>query len=82
MNKAMVVLLLSFLALAGGCSGGNAPEGTAATPAETPAAAPEKTDSSDNLLSTQQQALKDAGGVQAILDKDAEKKKKALENVN
>ncbi|MBQ74408.1 MAG: hypothetical protein CMQ20_05195 [Gammaproteobacteria bacterium] len=44
---------------------------------ETPAA--KKT---NNPLASQQQLIRDAKGIQGILDKDAEEKKKALEKAN
>ncbi len=36
----------------------------------------------NNPLARQQQLIRDAKGIQAILDRDAEEKKKALENIN
>ncbi len=36
----------------------------------------------DNPLASQQQLIKDAKGIQDILDTDAEKKKKALKSAN
>lgn len=78
------ILALLSVALLGGCGGGDTSD-SAQAPASPETAAPAKApaqDTSDNLLSTQQQALKDAQGVQSILDQDAEKKKKALDNLN
>lgn len=47
------------------------------------AASPQTTPKADtNPLATQQQALRDAKGVQAILDKDAKRKKAALDNLD
>ena len=78
MYRAIGALLL--LLVIGGC-GGNAD--TKRAPASTESAAPAQTqDKSGGLLSTQREALEESKGVQAILDKDAEKKKKALENLN
>ena len=53
----------------------------AATPA-TPAAEAVEASKAYNPLAREQQLIRDAQSIQGILDKDAEEKKKALENIN
>ena len=79
--KAVAASILMVLLL-GGCGGDTQ---TGDVPATSPA--PEqkpRAPASDagNPLATQVQALQDAKKVQEILDKDAERKKKAIDNAN
>ena len=60
----------------GGCGG---EESIAEKEVTTEVAAPKR---ANNPLASQQALLRDARGIQAILDADAEKKKKALEESN
>jgi|TARA_B100001964_G_scaffold244117_1_gene324317 hypothetical protein len=81
MNK-----LLHVLAVVAGCTvliacGGEAEDSTvAAEPAASQAKSTAKP--ANNPLASQQQLLKDAKGVQALLDQNAEKKKKALNSAD
>jgi len=71
-----VLILVCGLLLLGGCGGKQEAEEVIATPA------PKAASKANNPLASQQALIQDAKGVQAILDADAEKKKKALENSN
>ncbi|XOV89206.1 MAG: hypothetical protein ACFHX7_04755 [Pseudomonadota bacterium] len=62
-------LLLLTLA---GCGGNGADSDPPAPPAEKAA----------NPLAAQQQTLKDAAAIQGLLDKNAEEKKRAVQNAN
>jgi hypothetical protein len=66
-----------FLSACGGQEQDTAP--AAQQPVTEAKAAPKR---ANNPLANEQQLLKDAKGIQSILDKDAEKKKKALSSAD
>ena len=73
-------LILSCLAFITACGGKDEAATEAAAEKAVEAEAPAK--NANNPLASQQQLIKDAQAVQDLLDKDAEKKKKALEEIN
>lgn len=75
LNACIVIVGCFFL----NSCGGQDDETAADMPAAEEAPAPK---SANNPLARQQQLIRDAKGIQAILDKDAEEKKKTLENIN
>jgi hypothetical protein len=76
--KIFIIIIYSFLL--NGCGGQKQAANPAAAPAEAVEATPAK--KANNPLASQQQLIRDAKAIQGILDKDAEEKKKALENSN
>ncbi len=72
----LITLMFSFLLL-GGCGGEEEEAAVDSQPVKSEAAS-----KANNPLANQQQLIKDARGIQSILDKDAEKKKKAADNIN
>ena len=84
--------LITIILLAVGCSESEEPAANTEVSAEVPAEVPAEVQAgaeaassagqSSNFLATQQAALKDAAAIQGILDKDAEEKKKAMEESN
>ncbi len=73
MNQLLKVLIvIAGCALISSCGG---QDEDAATSAEEPKKA-------HNPLAREQQLIRDSQSIQAILDKDAEEKKKALDNIN
>lgn len=73
MNQVLKVLIvIAGCAFISGCGGQD--EDAAASAAE-----PKKV---NNPLAREQQLIRDSQSIQGILDKDAEEKKKALDNIN
>ena len=78
MNRILKVFsLFAACAFLSSCGG----EEVATTPAAEAVEAPSPK-KANNPLARQQQLIRDAKGIQGILDKDAERKKKALEDIN
>ncbi|MCZ6503636.1 MAG: hypothetical protein O6945_14125 [Gammaproteobacteria bacterium] len=75
--------ILKVLIVIAGCvflsSCGGQDEEAAATSAAEAAPSPER---ANNPLARQQQLIRDSKSIQGILDKNAEEKKKALDNIN
>lgn len=77
-NKLLIISACTVLLAA--CGGGE----DAADDSELKAmgAAPAEKEKAYNPLESQQQLIRDAEAIQGILDKDAEKKKKAADEIN
>lgn len=74
-----IFLLITGCVFVNSCGGQDEATTVTATP---PAEAKPSPKKASNPLARQQQLIRDAKGIQAILDKDAAEKKKALENIN
>lgn len=80
MNRILKVsIVIAGCVLLSSCGGQDEEAADAAMPPAEAAPAPKK---AYNPLAREQQLIRDAKGIQAILDKDAEEKKKALDNMN
>ncbi|MBQ61485.1 MAG: hypothetical protein CMQ19_05345 [Gammaproteobacteria bacterium] len=82
MNRTAETLgIVSLCFILSSCGGSDEKAATAvAPPTETVEAPAAK--KANNPLASQQQLIRDAKGIQGILDKDAEEKKKALQKAN
>ncbi|MBL4682361.1 MAG: hypothetical protein JKY88_16785 [Pseudomonadales bacterium] len=80
MNRLNRLLIIStFTILLSACGGSEDASDEAA--AET-VGAPAETEKAYNPLASEQQLIRDAQAIQGILNKDAEKKKKAADEIN
>lgn len=76
MNRAIILLVALCPGLVA-CGGEGASESEVAAPA-----VPTEAKQANNPLAAEQQLIKDAQGIQGILDKDADRKKQAVKDSN
>jgi len=80
MNRLNRLLIIStFTILLSACGGGEDASDEAAAEA---VGVPAETEKAYNPLASEQQLIRDAQAIQGILNKDAEKKKKAADEIN
>ncbi len=79
MNQILkVFVVIAGCVFLGGCGGQDEEAASPATPTAEAVEAPK----AYNPLAREQQLIRDSQSIQGILDKDAERKKKALENID
>lgn len=75
------VFIVACLSLVG-CGGEESTQEQTATAESESSAVDTAPKQSNNLFAKEQQLIRDAKGIQAILDEDARKKKEALKNID